>query len=139
MDLTYPDIDNDQFPVMDWKEFYGKVTEPIPPSSPKPLGKPVDVCMFINSNHVGNKQTRHSQSSFLIYINTALDDWHSKCQATIETGVFGTELVAMKTGVDTQRGLRYKFRMMGVAIDGATHVYGDTCLSLRIHPSWSPP
>ncbi|KAL7460631.1 hypothetical protein ACHAXS_001075 [Conticribra weissflogii] len=31
----------------------------------------------------------------------------------------------MKTGVDTLRGLRYKLRMMGVDIDGATHVYGD--------------
>ncbi len=31
----------------------------------------------------------------------------------------------MKIGVDTRRGLRYKLRMMGVAIDGATHVYED--------------
>ncbi len=31
----------------------------------------------------------------------------------------------MKTGVDVLRGLRYKLRMMDVAIDGATHVYGD--------------
>ncbi len=46
-------------------------------------------------------------------------------QATIKTGVFGTELVIMKTGVDTLRGLRYKLRMMGVAINGASHVYGD--------------
>ncbi len=28
-------------------------------------------------------------------------------------------------GVDMLRGLRYKCRMMGVAIDGATHIYGD--------------
>ncbi len=44
----------------------------------------------------------------------------------IETRVIGTEFVAMKTGVDTLRGLRYKLRMLGVAIDGATHVYGDS-------------
>ncbi len=31
----------------------------------------------------------------------------------------------MKMGVDMLRGLRYKLRMMGVAIDGATHIYGD--------------
>ena len=125
MDPTYPDIDDEQFPVMDWKEFYGEVTEPIPPNAPKPLGKPVDVRMFVDSDHAGDKQTRRSRSGFLIYVNTALVDWHSKRQATIETGVFGAEFVAMKTGVDTLRGLRYKLRMMGVAIDGATHVYGD--------------
>ncbi len=68
---------------------------------------------------------RPSYSGFLIYINTALVDWHLKQQGTIETGVFGAEFVAMKTGVDMLRGLRYKLRMMGVAIDGTTHVNGD--------------
>ncbi len=53
MDLTYPDIDNDQFPFMDWKEFYCKVTEPIPPNAPKPLGKPVDISKFVDSDHAG--------------------------------------------------------------------------------------
>ncbi len=139
MDLTYPDIDNKQFLVMDWREFYGEVTKPIPPNAPKPLDKPVDLCMFVDSNHAGDKQTRRSRSSFLIYVNTALFERHSKQQATIETGVFGTEFVAMKTGVDTLRDLRCKLRMTGVAIDGATHLYGATCLSLRIPPSQSLP
>ncbi|KAL7469424.1 hypothetical protein ACHAXS_011764 [Conticribra weissflogii] len=31
----------------------------------------------------------------------------------------------MKTGVDMLRGLRYKLRMMCVAIDSATHIYWD--------------
>ncbi len=66
MDPTYLDIDKDQFPVIDWMEFYGNVRKPIPPNAPKPLGKPVDVHMFVDSNHVGNKQTWHSHSSFLI-------------------------------------------------------------------------
>ncbi len=125
MDLTYPYINDDHFSVMDWKEFYGNGKELILPNAPKPLGKPVDVCMFIDSNHAGDKQTRRSHSSFLIYVNTAFVDWHSKQQATIKTGVFGAEFVAMKTGVDTLRGLRYKLRMMGVPIYGATNVFGD--------------
>ncbi len=74
MDLTYPNIDDDQFPVMDWKEFYGEVTKPIPPNAPKPLGKPVEVRMFVDSNHAGDKQTRCFCSSFLIYFNTAIVD-----------------------------------------------------------------
>ncbi|KAL7447683.1 hypothetical protein ACHAXS_000066, partial [Conticribra weissflogii] len=106
-------------------EFYHDVTGPIPPNTPKSLGKPVDIQRFVYSNHTGDKQTKCSHSGFLIYVNTDFVDWHSKRQAKIETGVFGTELVAMKTGVDMLRGLRYKLRMMGVDIDGATHVYGD--------------
>ncbi len=81
--------------------------------------------MFIDSNHVGDKQTRCSCSCSLIHINTALVDWHLKHQATIKTGVFDAEFVAIKMGVDTLRGLRYKLRMIDFAIDGATHIYGD--------------
>ena len=51
--------------------------------------------------------------------------WYTKKQATIEGAVFGAEFVAMKTGVETLRGIRYKLRMMGVEIDGPTYVYGD--------------
>ncbi len=36
MDQIYPDINDDKFPVMDWKEFYGKVMEPISPNSQSP-------------------------------------------------------------------------------------------------------
>ncbi len=57
MNLTYPDNDDDHFPVMDWKEFYSNVTEPIPPNAPEPLSKPVNVNMFIDSDHTGEKQT----------------------------------------------------------------------------------
>ena len=34
-------------------------------------------------------------------------------------------MVAMKTGIDTLRGLRYKLRMMGVPISGPMYIYGD--------------
>jgi hypothetical protein len=39
--------------------------------------------------------------------------------------MFGAEHVAMKNGIETTRGLRYKLRMMGVAIDVSTYVYGN--------------
>ncbi len=95
-----------------------------PSNVPKPFDKRVDVCMFVESNNSGDKQTRHSHNSFLIYVNTALVDWHSEHQATIEAGVFGAEFAIMQTRVDTLRGLRYTCRMMGSAIDDTTHVYG---------------
>ena len=39
--------------------------------------------------------------------------------------VFGAEFVAMKHGIETVRGIRYKLRMMGVPISGPTYIYGD--------------
>ena len=58
-------------------------------------------------------------------MNTALINWLSKKQATIETSVFGAEFVAMKHGMETLRGIRYKLRMMGVPISGPSFIYGD--------------
>ncbi len=43
-----------------------KNKEPIPAITHKSLGKQVDVCMFLFSNQVGDKQMRLSYSGFLI-------------------------------------------------------------------------
>jgi hypothetical protein len=51
--------------------------------------------------------------------------WFSKRQPTVESSVFGAEFVAMKNGIETCRGLRYKLRMMGVTLIGPTFVYGE--------------
>ena len=61
----------------------------------------------------------------MIYMNMAMINWYSKKQSTIETAVFGAEFVAMKTGIENLRGVRYKLRMMGVPIEGPTYIYGD--------------
>ncbi len=51
MDLTCPVINNELFSVINRKKFYDEVTEPIPPNAPKPLGKQLDVHMFVDSNN----------------------------------------------------------------------------------------
>ena len=51
--------------------------------------------------------------------------WKSKKQPTIETSVFGAKFVAMKHGMETLKGLRYKLHMMGVPISGPSYIYGD--------------
>ncbi len=50
---AYPTIDS-TFPVCDWSEFYGKVEEPIPHNAPKAIGKVVNLCMFVDSDHEGD-------------------------------------------------------------------------------------
>jgi hypothetical protein len=124
-DLMYPDIDLDSFPTFDWTEFYGDVTEAILTDMPKPLGKEVDLRMMVDSDHAGDKQTQRSRTGFFIYCNMALIIWLSKRQPTIETSVFCTEFVAMKHGIETLRGLRYKLRMMGVPLTGPSFIYRD--------------
>jgi len=38
----------------------------------------------------------------------------------VETSTFGAEFTACRQAVELLRGLRYKLRMFGVPIDGAT-------------------
>ncbi len=91
----------------------------------EPLGKPVDIRMWVDSDHAGKKRTRRSRTGFFIYVNMACIEWVSKRKSTIETSVFGAEFVAMKHGVEKLRGLRYRLRMMGMPIDGPSLIYGD--------------
>ena len=101
------------------------MTEAIPPNAPDPRGKSVDLRMWVDSEHAGEKMTRRSHTGYFIFLNTALIDWLSKKQANIESSVFGAELIDMKTGVEALRGIRYKLRMMGVPLTGPTYIYGD--------------
>ena len=57
--------------------------------------------------------------------------WYTKRQATVESAVFGAEFVAMMQAMEVSRGLRYKLRMMGVTIEGPTHMYGDNISTIH--------
>jgi hypothetical protein len=52
--------------------------------------------------------------------------WFSKRQPTLESSVFGAEFFVAKNGIKTCRGIRYKFRIMGVTLGGPTYMYGDS-------------
>ena len=125
LDPTYPTIDMGEFKEHDWKQFYGDVKETKPLNAPEPRGKEVDIRMYVDSDHSGDKAVRRSRTGFMIFMNMALIQAVSKKQATIETSVFGAEFVAMKHGLESLRGLRYKLRMMGVPIAGPSYIYGD--------------
>ena len=125
-DPTHPEIYFDTFnDGAEWKEFYGDVTKVIPPNAPDPRGKSVDLRMWVDSDHAGDKVTRRSLRGYFIFLNNALINCLSKKQATIEGSVFGAEFVDMKTGVEALRGIRSQLRMMGVPLTGPTYVYGD--------------
>ena len=112
-------------PEVDWSGFYHDAKESVPPDMPEPRGKEVEMTMFVDSDHAGDKVTRRSRTGILIFLNRAPILWYSKKQNSIETSSFGSEFMAMKTGVELLEGLRYKLRMMGVPIDGPAHVKAD--------------
>ena len=74
-DPMYPDIDQSSFHKCDWNEFYGDVTEALPPDAPEPLGKDVDIRMMVDSNHASNKKTRRLRTGFLSTMQLLIGYW----------------------------------------------------------------
>ena len=82
-DPTYPDIDFDTFNEgADWKTFYGDVTEAIPLNAPDQRVKSVDLRMWVDSDHAGDKMTRRSRTVYSVLFNTALSLSTHICRST---------------------------------------------------------
>ena len=80
--------------------------------------------MYVNSDHAGDKETWISSTGFMIYMNKLLIRWLSKKQPKIETSVFKAKFVSMKLRIEILRGSRYKLRMMGIPLSGASIISG---------------
>jgi hypothetical protein len=124
-DPSHPLIDETSFEAHDWTDFYRDSKEAKPVGMPEPRGKAMTTHCFVDADHAGNKVTRKSQTGILIFCNKAPILWYSKRQNTVETSTFGSEFIAMRTAVEQIEGLRYKLRMFGIPVEGATNVFCD--------------
>ena len=124
-DPTPPKINTDKFTVHDWSKFYGEIKEAIPPNAPEPLGNSVMITGYVDADHAGDKVTRRSRTGYLIFVQSALIQFLSKKQGSVEGATFGSEFMAAKAFAEANRGLRYKLRMMGIPIEGPTYCYAD--------------
>jgi hypothetical protein len=103
-------------------------------NKPEPRGTPVKVSLFSDADHAGNLLARRSHTGLMIFLNNALVDWYGKGQATVESSTFGSETIALRTGIDKLQALCYKLYMMGVPMDGACNVFCDSqsvCLTAQ--------
>jgi len=71
------------------------------------------------------KVTGKSVTGILHLINQTPVDWFSKKQATVETAMYGSELVAARQATEQIVDLRYTLRSMGVPIESFTWLLGD--------------
>lgn len=125
-DPTIPSIDDVLFPRQNWDHTpFSESIERIPSNAPQPRGYGFYITAYVDSDHAGDMLTRHSRTSFLVYVNNAPIFWSSKKQGGIETSSFASEFMVMKSCCEYLRGLRYKLRMMGIAINGPSYIYGD--------------
>jgi len=81
--------------------------------------------ILVDADHAHDLETRRSVSGVMFFINGTLLKWYSKRQATVETSTYGSEIVAMKRAVEIAYEMRYKLRMLGIAIEGPIVIFGD--------------
>ena len=72
LDPNYATIGMNHFKICDWKEFHGNVKQALPPNMPEPQGKEIDLRMFVDYDHAGDKKTISSRTGFMICLNQAL-------------------------------------------------------------------
>ena len=81
-DPQHPNIDERAFKEHDWYKYYRDAKERLPSDSPKPRGNMLSSHCFVDSDHVGDMETRQSQTGILIFVNRAPILWCSKRQNT---------------------------------------------------------
>jgi hypothetical protein len=126
LDGRDPIVDESRFRANVWTQYYPDAVEEIPPNVPLPRGLPVFITVHCDADHAGCRVTRRSHSGILIFIQGAPIIWYSERQNIVESAVFGSEFIALKTAVEQVEALRYKLRMMGVPVDGPANVYSDS-------------
>ena len=99
--------------------------EHLPSNAPAPRGKPMQINLFVDSDHAGNVVTRRSYTGILIFLNMAPISWYSRRQNCVETSTFSSEFVAIKFATEMVIALRYKLRMIGIPIEGPTNTFCD--------------
>ena len=124
-DASSPQISEKSFTRYDWQDFYRDAKEEIPPNMPPSRGHSVNINIFVDADHAGNRTTRRSQTGILVFMNRSPIHWYSKKQPTVETSTFGSEFCAMKVAVQMTQALRYKLRMFGVPVEGPANVFCD--------------
>ena len=135
-DDTEPTFDENRWIKQDWSEFYPDAKEAIPVDVPEALGEAVITTCFVDADHAGCHKTRRSHTGVLIFVNRAPILFYSKRQTTVETSTYGSEIIALKIAIEMVEGLRYKLRMMGVPMKGATNVFcdNDSVVKNTTHP-----
>jgi hypothetical protein len=92
---------------------------------PSPRGHSVQLNVFCDSDHAGNKVTRRSHTGILKFLNSAPIQRFRKVQSTVETSTFGLEFIAIHICVKMIDALRYKLRMCGIPLDGEANMFCD--------------
>ena len=67
---------------------------------PEARGIEVDVNVFVDADHAGNKIIRRSHTSIILFCNMTPIVCYSNRQNTVETSTFGSEFIALRIATE---------------------------------------
>jgi hypothetical protein len=126
IDTAYPN--HSVYSVEDhpnWKDFYPDATEEIPNDLPTSKGSNVWMTDYVDADQVHDLVSRRSITGILMMLNDTPIIWVYKCQKTVETSIYGSELVASRIATELILEVRFMLRSLGVDLDGPTLMLGD--------------
>ena len=109
----------------DWTGLYPDSKEPIDPDQPEPLCPPLTHTVMVDASHAGNHVDMSSVGSYIYFLGQMPVKWYSKKLATIECATYGSELVMGRIATEAVIGMRYKCRMLGIAVAEPANVLVD--------------
>ena len=121
-----PDYSSLQDIEYDWEySVYGRVSEMVPDDIPPPLGKEVVTTTYVDANLYHDLVTGHAATGILHLVNGTPVDWYSKCQATVETAMYGSEFVAARIATEQIIDLHTTLHYLGVPVKSKSYMFGD--------------
>jgi hypothetical protein len=77
-------------------EIYPDASEEIPKDLPPEKGSRVRMTVYVGTDHAHDLVTRRSITGILVMLNNTPIRWISKRQKTLETPIYGSELVVSR-------------------------------------------
>jgi len=109
------DMDHIKFEEHDWTDLYPFAQEHISGKVPKTHNKEaLSFTVIGDASHASCYETRRSHTGLMAILGSTVIKTYSKRQNTVETSTYGSEVVAMRLGVEMALEIRYKLRMMGI-------------------------
>jgi hypothetical protein len=99
--------------------------EEIPNDLPMSKGPKVRMTVYVDADHAHDLVTRRSSTGILMMLNNTPIRWVSKRQKTVDTSIYGSELVASRVATELILEVRFMLRSLGVDLEGPTLMLGD--------------
>ena len=121
-----PDLSDVEYFDHDWSNTpYRGAKETLPTDAPPPLGKPVRMTTYADSNLGHDFMTGKAVTGVLHFLNKTPYDWYSKKQATVETATYGAECSAARTAIEQIRANKLLLLYLGVPVRDEAYLFGD--------------